>query len=52
MKIIVLNSENDEIVIADIPKERDGDDFIRNEISMRPKDCNWIIREELNIRIL
>ena len=52
MKIIVLNYETAEIVVADIPESWVEEDFIRDELSMRPKDCHWLIAKELNIRIL
>ncbi len=40
MKIIVINNETDEVIISDIPGNRDADDFIRNDLYMRSEHCN------------
>jgi len=52
LKIIIINNETDEVIISDIPGNRDAEDFIRDDLYIRPKDCNWIVRQELYIKIL
>ena len=54
-KIIVLCFSTGEVFVRDFPEElKDSEDWFEtdyNNVGLRPKDCQWMVVDELKINI-
>lgn len=54
-KIIILCFSTGEVFVRDFPEElKDSEDWFEtkhNNVDLRPKDCQWMVVDELKINI-